>query len=219
VRELALVRFEKDELDRPPSSLASWRTGPRSREAWSTRRRCRSSPAWFCEQLYDQDASFFETLANSSAMPSIGHVDPGLQEVAQRCSGSPTNARSRANFASLATRRHADPGRLDEVEIVCTLRRLETKYGQPIEQLIAFGKRWTLRNPSWPARKRTARCWKRSWRDRMVATANRRRRAKRQAHEVAKKMVAESRSISSSSDARRDARCRHAVDSARRTIR
>ena len=141
VRELALVRFEKEELDQAiltPGELAEL---AREREKLVHAQALQEFAVSVCEQLYDQDASFFETLGKLQRdAEHWAKLDPDLQEVAQRLHQITSDTQDIVQTLRPWTNKtHADPARLDEIENrLQFLRRLETKYGQLIEALIAY---------------------------------------------------------------------------------
>ena len=144
VRELALVRFEKEELDQAGLLGGELKELAREREKLVHAQALQEFAGSVCEQLYDQDASFFETLGKlEREAERWAKLDAELKDVAQRLTQIASDTQEIVQtLRPWANKTQADPGRLEEVENrLQLLRRLETKYGQPIEQLIAYRQR------------------------------------------------------------------------------
>jgi DNA repair protein RecN (Recombination protein N) len=141
VRELALVRYEKDELDQAnlhPGELADL---ARERGKLANAQALEAFAVAICEQLYDQDASFSEALGKLQRdAEHWAELDPSLQDIAARLERLLTDTQELVQTVRPWTDKTlADPARLEEVDNrIQTLRRLETKYGQPIEALLAY---------------------------------------------------------------------------------
>jgi DNA repair protein RecN (Recombination protein N) len=141
VRELALVRFEKEELDQAALLSGELRELAREREKFVHAQALQEFAGSVCEQLYDQDASFFETLGKlEREAERWAKLDAELKDVAQRLRQITSDTQEIVQtLRPWANKTQADPARLEEVENrLQLLRRLETKYGQPVEQLIAY---------------------------------------------------------------------------------
>ncbi len=140
-RELALIRFEREELDQAdlrPGELAEL-TQERQRlgHAQSLQEFAEAS----CSRLYDEDGSVAEQLGKLlREAQSWEEVDANLSEVVRRLEGAQAEVHDLAKtLRDLSRGWEADPGRLDEVEKrVQLLRRLENKYQRPIEALVAY---------------------------------------------------------------------------------
>jgi len=141
LRELALLRFERDELDQAnlrPGELAELlreretpvaRPGPpgiRGRRLFSPLRR-----GWLCGRTTRQGA------AGSAFVDGHRSV---LTEPSRRLEGLVSEVQDLAEtLRSLVAHWEADPGRLEEVEQRSqALRRLEKKYAKPVEELITY---------------------------------------------------------------------------------
>jgi DNA repair protein RecN (Recombination protein N) len=94
-----------------------------------------------CARLYDEEGSIVEQLGKL-LREGQGWVsaDPDLKDVVGRLHGLVAETRDLAELLRLLIQHYeADPARLDEVEQrIQQLRRLETKYGRPTEELIAY---------------------------------------------------------------------------------
>jgi DNA repair protein RecN (Recombination protein N) len=140
-RELALLRFEREELDKAALQAGETTVLALERERLSHAQALQAFALSSCARLYDDDGSVVESLGKL-LKEAEGWValDPALAEVAQRLSGLQSESQDLAEtLRSLAQRWEADPARRDEVEErLRLLRRLETKYGKSIEDLIAY---------------------------------------------------------------------------------
>lgn len=140
-RELALLRFEREELDEAglqPGELAEL---TRQRERLLHAQSLQALAAEGCSRLYDDEGSVVEQLGKlQREVQAWVTLDPVLKEVALRLEGLGTEARDIAeHLRERSGHWEADPARLEEVEErVRLLRRLETKYGRTTEALIAY---------------------------------------------------------------------------------
>ena len=140
-RELALVRFEKEELDKAalrPGELAEL---TRQRELLSNVRALQAFASAGCDRLYEDEGSVVEQLGKlQREAQGWVHVDPSVEEVARRLEGLVHEVEDLTEtLRQLAGRWEADPARLEEVENrVQLLRRLEAKYGRPADALIDY---------------------------------------------------------------------------------
>ncbi len=140
-RELALVRYEKDELDQAAISPGEFADLAREREILVHAQALNDFATQTCERLYDQDGSFFETLGKLQRDGEHwAKVDPNLADIASRLERLAGDSQDLVQaLRPWINRMNADPARLDEVETrLQLLRRLETKYGRPVEDLIAY---------------------------------------------------------------------------------
>ena len=141
VRELALVRFEKEELDQAGLVNGELAELAREREKLIHAQALTEFAAAVCEELYDRDASYFETLGKLQRdAEHWAKLDPDLQEVAQRMQQITADTQEIVQTLRPWTNKtQADPARLEEIDNrLQLLRRLETKYGQPVAQLIGY---------------------------------------------------------------------------------
>jgi DNA repair protein RecN (Recombination protein N) len=141
LRELALIRFERDELDQAnprPGELAAL---ARERERLVHAQALQDFAIGACGRLYDEDGSLFEVLGKMQREAEHWvRVDPGLGDVAKRLSAIAAETQDLCQtLRPLADRNHADPARRDEIdERMQLLRRLEVKYARPADELIAY---------------------------------------------------------------------------------
>jgi DNA repair protein RecN (Recombination protein N) len=140
-RELALLRFERDELDEAalqPGELAAL---TRERERLAHVQSLQEFAATGCARLYDEEGSCFERFGKLlREAQGWAALDSTLAEVARRLEGVCSETQDLAEtLRAAATRWEADPARREEVEDrLRLLRRLETKYGRTVEALIAY---------------------------------------------------------------------------------
>jgi DNA repair protein RecN (Recombination protein N) len=140
-RELALVRFEREELDNAalkPGELAAL---TQERERLAHAQSLMEFAAAGCARLYDEEGSVVEQLGKLQR-EAHGYVthDPALAEVSDRLGALVSEVQDVAQtLRAMQERWEADPARLDEVEKrIQTLRRLEKKYDRPADDLIAY---------------------------------------------------------------------------------
>jgi DNA repair protein RecN (Recombination protein N) len=140
-RELALVRFEREELDSAalkPGELAEL---SQQRERLAHAQSLMEFAAAGCGRLYDEEGSVVEQLGKlqREAHGWAAH-DPALTDLANRLEGLVSEVQDVAQtLRAMQERWEADPARLDEVEKrIQALRRLEKKYGRPADDLIAY---------------------------------------------------------------------------------
>jgi DNA repair protein RecN (Recombination protein N) len=140
-RELALLQFEREELDRAalqPGELAELL---RERERLAHTEALQAFAAGGCARLYDEEGSFVEYLGKLlHEAETWAALDPALAEVVRRIDGLRAEAQDLAEtLRDLAQRWEADPERREQVEErVHLLRRLETKYGRTVDDLIIY---------------------------------------------------------------------------------
>jgi DNA repair protein RecN (Recombination protein N) len=140
LRELALVRFEKEELDRAAIGPGEVAALTREREMLAHAEALQAFALSACERLYDEDGSLYETLGKlQREAEHWSRLDPTMADVATRLSGLASEAQDLAETVRpFAERTRADPARREEVETrLQLLRRLEAKYGRPADELIA----------------------------------------------------------------------------------
>jgi DNA repair protein RecN (Recombination protein N) len=140
-RELALVRFEREELDGAALKPGELAVLVQERERLAHAQSLLEFAAAGCGRLYDEEGSVVEQLGklHREAHSWAAH-DPALTEVADRLGGLVSEVQDVAQaLRALQERWEADPARLDEVEKrIGALRRLEKKYGRPADELIAY---------------------------------------------------------------------------------
>ncbi len=140
-RELALVRFEREELDaagiRPGEAATLVRERERLAHAQSLQAYANAAYA----RLYEDEGSLVEQLGKLlRETQSWVSFDAELKDVATRLEGQITEVRDLADMLRLLSQNwEADPERLDELEKrLQLLRRLEKKYGRPTDELSAY---------------------------------------------------------------------------------
>ncbi|MFN4259980.1 MAG: DNA repair protein RecN [Gemmataceae bacterium] len=140
-RELALLRFERAELDAAQLRSGELAELSQERERLTHAQALQSFAATCCGKLYDDDGSIVEELGKLAR--EAGHwqaIDPVLQDVARRFETVISEIQDLVETLR-AQQQHweADPARLEQVEErLRLLRRLETKYGQSIDQLMDY---------------------------------------------------------------------------------
>jgi DNA repair protein RecN (Recombination protein N) len=140
-RELALLQFEREELDRAalrPGELAEL---VRERDRLTHTQAVQEFAAAGCARLYDEEGSVVEQLGRlqREVQPWLT-LEPALAEIARRLEGLSSEVQDLAEMLrTLQQRWEADPQRLEEVDDrLHLLRRLEAKYKRPIDDLIAY---------------------------------------------------------------------------------
>jgi DNA repair protein RecN (Recombination protein N) len=140
-RELSLLRFEREELDNARLVAGELAELSRERERLAHAQALQSFAEAGCARLYDEEGSVFEHLGKllREAQGWVA-LDANLAEVVQRLQGLSSETRDLAEtLRSLGQRWQADPARREEVEDrLQLLRRLETKYGRGVDELIAY---------------------------------------------------------------------------------
>jgi DNA repair protein RecN (Recombination protein N) len=140
-RDLALVRFEREELDAAnlePGELADLQ---QQRERLANAQDLQAFAGRTCADLYDEEGSVVERVGRiQREADSWARLDPELEEVVRRLESLQSDIQDIAHtLRQLDQRWEADPERLDEVERrIQLLRRLETKYGKSIDDLIIY---------------------------------------------------------------------------------
>lgn len=140
-RELALLRFERDELDEAGLRSGEIPELTRERERLANAQALQAFAAGGCARLYDDDGSIVEQIGKlQREAQGWANVDPALTGVGSRLEGLTFEVQDLAEtLRDLAVRYEADPARLDEIEErLRLLRRLETKYGKNVDDLITY---------------------------------------------------------------------------------
>jgi len=140
-RELALLRFEREELAGAELRAGEIADLTQERDRLVHALALQSFAATGSARLYDDDGSVVEQLGKllREAQGWMA-LDAALAEVARRLEGLCAETQDLAEtLRDLAQRWQADPQRREAVEDrLQLLRRLETKYGRPIDDLIAY---------------------------------------------------------------------------------
>jgi DNA repair protein RecN (Recombination protein N) len=140
-RELALLRFEREELDAASILVGELAQLAAERERLAHAQSLQEFAANSYGRLYEEEGSVSEQLGRllKETQAWIA-LDSDLADVAGRLEGQLCEVQDLARtLRDLGGRWEADPGRLDEVEKrLQVLRRLETKYGRPTDELPAY---------------------------------------------------------------------------------
>jgi DNA repair protein RecN (Recombination protein N) len=140
-RELSLIRFEREELDAAGLQPGEQPGLVLERDRLTHAQALQEFTAGAAGRLYDEDGSVVEQLGRLlKEAQHWANIDPDLAEVARRLEALTPEVRDIAETCrDLSERFEADPGRLADVEKrIQQLRRLEAKYRQSIDELIAY---------------------------------------------------------------------------------
>jgi DNA repair protein RecN (Recombination protein N) len=140
-RELSLVRFEREELDNAQLVPGELQELTRERERLTHAQALQAFAESGCARLYDEEGSVVEHIGKLlREAQNWMNLDPALTDVVDRLQSLSTETQDLAEtLRALAARWQADPARREEVEErFQLLRRLETKYGRPLDDLIAY---------------------------------------------------------------------------------
>jgi DNA repair protein RecN (Recombination protein N) len=140
-RELALVRFERDELDQASLEPGEVAELTRERERLAHAQNLQAFATLSSGELYDEDGSIVERLGKlQREAQSWVALDASLEEVVRRLEALHSEVQDLAQvLRQLGQHWEADPERLDEVERrLQFLRRLESKYRRPVDDLIIY---------------------------------------------------------------------------------
>jgi DNA repair protein RecN (Recombination protein N) len=140
-RELALLRFEREELANADLRSGELEELTQERERLVHALALQSFAANGCARLHDDEGSVVEQLGKllREAQNWLA-LDPALAELASRLEGLRAETEDiTGTLRDLSQRWQADPERREQIEDrLQVLRRLETKYGRPIRALIAY---------------------------------------------------------------------------------
>lgn len=140
-RELALIRFEREELDAAALRSGELAELAQERERLAHTQALQAFAATAVARLHDDEGSVVEQVGKLlREAQGWSRLDPALAEIARRLEGVRAETEDVAQtLRGLGQRWEADPARQDEVEDrFQLLRRLETKYGRPVDELIAY---------------------------------------------------------------------------------
>jgi DNA repair protein RecN (Recombination protein N) len=140
-RELALIRFERDELEAANLVPGELETLGRERQRLANAHALQEFTTGGYGRLYDDDDSVAVSVGKLlHQAKGWAELDPALADVIRRLEGLRSEAQDLAEtLRDLGQRWEADPERREEVEERWQLlRRLETKYGRPLAELIAY---------------------------------------------------------------------------------
>ncbi len=140
-RELALLRFERDELDAANLQPNEWQSLQKERETRIHAQSLTKFTASVASRLYDDDGSVVETLGR--LIKEAHHwsaISDTLADVAKRLDALRPEVQDLAETCrDLSETFEADPERLDEIEQrIQFLGKLTSKYGQSVEELIVY---------------------------------------------------------------------------------
>jgi DNA repair protein RecN (Recombination protein N) len=140
-RELALIRFEREELDGARLEPGEVAELARERERLSHAQALQAFAAAGYARLYEEDGSVVDQVGRlQREAQGWEALDPHLEEVVRRLEGLHSEVQDLAQTLNrLGERWEADPGRLAEVEQrLQLLKRLETKYRKSVDDLIVY---------------------------------------------------------------------------------
>lgn len=151
-RELALIRFERDELDGAKLIAGEQERLERERDRLANAQSLSEFASRIATRLVDDDEEPMAAAIGRLAKDGQhwARLDPKLAEAVQRLTAMKAEIQDLGETArDLAERFEADPARLDEVEKrLQLLATLETKYGRPIADLIVYRDSLTERERS-----------------------------------------------------------------------
>jgi DNA repair protein RecN (Recombination protein N) len=140
-RELALLRFEREELAGAELRRGEVAELVRERERLAHTQAVQAFAANGCERLYDDEGSVVEQLGKLlREAQTWAHLDPALTEITRRLEALGSETQDMAEtLRDLGQRWQADPERREQVEDrLQLLRRLEVKYGRSVDDLINY---------------------------------------------------------------------------------
>jgi DNA repair protein RecN (Recombination protein N) len=140
-RELALVQFERDELDHAQLRAGEMAKLVQDHDRLANAQALQTFASTACGLLHDDDASAVERLGLLQRQAAAWvKLDADLEEVVRRLEGLRSEVLDLAGtLRHLGQRWEGDPERQGEVEQrLQVLRRLEAKYRRPIDELIAY---------------------------------------------------------------------------------
>jgi DNA repair protein RecN (Recombination protein N) len=140
-RDLELLRFEREELDRANLQAGELAELALQRERLKHAQAVQDFATAGSGLLYDEEGSIVEQVGKLQRQAETWReLDPKLADVATRLDALAAEVQDVAEtLRDAAGRWDADPARQEEVERrYQQLRRLETKYGRPVEDLITY---------------------------------------------------------------------------------
>ena len=140
-RELALIRFEREELDQAALEPGELAEKARERERLAHAQNLQTFAEQAAAQLYDEEGSVVERLGRlHREAQTWAALDPGLEEVVRRLEETQSEVQDvTRTLRKLAQHWEADPEKLEEVEQrLQFLKRLETKYRRGVDDLIVY---------------------------------------------------------------------------------
>jgi DNA repair protein RecN (Recombination protein N) len=140
-RELALVRFEREELDQAKLEPGEQAELTRERERLMHAQGLQDFASQSYLALYEDDDSVVDRLGKlQREAERWAALDPSLEEIVRRLEAANAEVQDVAQtLQKMGQRWEADPERLEEVEQrLQLLRRLETKYRKTLDELIVY---------------------------------------------------------------------------------
>jgi DNA repair protein RecN (Recombination protein N) len=140
-RELALVRFEREELDAAELVQGEKAELTRERQRLQHALSLCTFAATGCARLYDEEGSLYEQLGKLQRdAEKWSALDPQLQDIERRLLALGSEVQDLAEtLRDLAQHWQADPERQETVDDrLQLLNKLESKYGKSIEELVAY---------------------------------------------------------------------------------
>jgi DNA repair protein RecN (Recombination protein N) len=140
-RELALIRFEREELDEAALEPGEVAEKARERERLAHAQNLQTFAQQAAAQLHDEDGSVVERLGRlQREAQTWAALDPGLEEVVRRLEETQAEVQETTRtLRKLAQHWEADPERLEGVELrLQFLKRMETKYRRSVDDLIVY---------------------------------------------------------------------------------
>ncbi len=140
-RELALLRFERDELDQAKLEPGELGDLTRERERLMNAQGLQEFASHSYRTLYEDDDSAIDRLGKAQREAERwAALDPDLEELVKRLEAAHSEIQDVAQtLQRMGERWEADPERLEEVELrLQMLRRLETKYRKTVDELIVY---------------------------------------------------------------------------------
>jgi DNA repair protein RecN (Recombination protein N) len=140
-RELALARFEREELDAASLKPGELEAIQKEREKLLHAQSLAAFTGGVAERLYDADGSVAAVLGRLiKEAGKWAALDKQLAEVAKRLEALKPEVQDLADTCrDLSETFEANPGRLDQIERrLQALKKLESKYGKSVDDLIAY---------------------------------------------------------------------------------
>jgi DNA repair protein RecN (Recombination protein N) len=140
-RELALIRFERDELDAASPEPGELADLLRERERLANASHLQEFASSGYARLYEEEGAVVEQIGKlQKEAAGWAALDPGLADVVRRLEALNAEVQDVARTLDrLGQRWEADPERLAAVELrVQLLKRLEAKYRKTIDELILY---------------------------------------------------------------------------------
>jgi len=140
-RELALVRFEREDIDAAKLVAGEITSLAKERDTLVHAQSLAGLARNVTERLYDNEGSIVEVLGKLiKDADRWTHLDAKLADVSRRLEALRPEVQDLAETCrDLAERFEADPARLEEVEKrIAFLKKLQSKYGRTPDELLAY---------------------------------------------------------------------------------